>query len=50
MNTRPWRSQAITGSPDEAVRIWASAAYGDVSPGYPGTSELRKLAPPFSER
>src|SRR5437870_2691860 len=25
MNTRPWPSQAITGSPDEAVRTWASA-------------------------
>src|SRR5450759_2619374 len=33
MNTRPSRSQAMTGSPDEAVRIFASAAYGDVSPG-----------------
>ncbi len=26
MNTRPWRSQAITGSPDEAVRTLARAA------------------------
>ena len=50
MKTRPCLSQAMTGSPDEAVRICASAAYGEVSPGYPGTSELTKLAPPFSER
>src|SRR5450756_1952957 len=33
MNTRPLRSQAMTGSPAEAVRIFARAAYGDVSPG-----------------
>src|SRR3982751_120326 len=40
--TRPWRSQAITGSPAEAVRAFDRAAYGDWSPGYPGTSELAK--------
>src|SRR5215472_8028796 len=26
INTRPWLSHAMTGSPDEAVRIWASGA------------------------
>src|SRR3954462_3980647 len=50
MKSRPWLSQAMTGSPAEAVRIFASAAYGDVSPGYPGTSELVNAEPPFSER
>src|SRR3954447_76778 len=50
MNRRPWLSHAITGSPDPAVRTRASAAYGDVSPGYPGTSELWNDAPEFSER
>ncbi len=48
--SRPWRSQARTGSPALAVRMCARAAYGLVSPGYPGTSELAKLAPPFVER
>src|SRR5579859_5960916 len=33
MNTRPWLSQAMTGSPDDDVRIFASAAYGEASPG-----------------
>src|SRR5918996_2608838 len=33
MKTRPWLSQAITGSPDDAVRIRARSAYGDGSPG-----------------
>jgi signal transduction histidine kinase len=32
------------------VFLPAVAAYGKVSPGEPGTSELWKLAPPFSER
>ena len=32
-NARPWLSQAITGSPELAVRMCASAAYGEVSPG-----------------
>src|SRR5215467_1433676 len=50
IKTRPCPSQAITGSPAEAVRICANAAYGEVSPGYPGTRELWKAAPPFSER
>src|SRR5262249_51812072 len=50
INTRPWLSHAMTGSPAEAVRIFANAAYGETSPGYPGTRELWKLAPPFSER
>src|SRR2546422_6488511 len=49
-NTRPWASQAMTGSPALAVRTFASTAYGEVSPGYPGTSELWKLTPPFSDR
>ena len=46
----PWLSQAMTGSPELAVRMWASAAYGEVSSGYPGTSELRNVAPPSCER
>src|SRR3954447_5431244 len=33
MKSRPWLSHAMTGSPAEAVRIFASAAYGEVSPG-----------------
>src|SRR4051794_10249139 len=33
MNRRPKRSHADTGSPAVAVRIWARAAYGDVSSG-----------------
>src|SRR5438093_8409341 len=49
-NRRPWESHVATGSPALAVRTFASAAYGEVSPGYPGISELRKLSPPFSER
>src|SRR5689334_15619435 len=48
--TRPWLSQAITGSPELAVRICARAAYGEVSPGYPGTSELTNEPPEFSDR
>src|SRR4029453_6877043 len=32
-NNRPWLSQASTGSPAPAVRMWALAAYGLVSPG-----------------
>ena len=32
-NRRPCRSQASTGSPLLAVRMWAFAAYGEVSPG-----------------
>src|SRR6266566_4062744 len=32
-NRRPWASQARTGSPEEAVRMWARPAYGVVSPG-----------------
>ena len=32
-NARPWLSHAITGSPALAVRICASAAYGEVSSG-----------------
>src|SRR3989442_15678701 len=50
INTRPCPSHAMTGSPDEAVRICANAAYGETSPGYPGTRELWKVAPLFSER
>src|SRR5213594_1296092 len=50
INTRPWPSHAMTGSPADAVRICANAAYGEASPGYPGTRELLKVAPPFSER
>src|SRR5215468_671724 len=50
INTRPWPSHATTGSPAPAVRICANAAYGETSPGYPGTRELWKLLPPFSER
>jgi hypothetical protein len=48
--SRPWLSQARTGSPELAVRMWARAAYGVPSPGYPGTSELAKLDPEFSDR
>src|SRR5919201_6931547 len=50
MKTRPWLSHAITGSPAPDVRTCASCAYGDGSPGYPGTSELWKLRPQSSER
>ena len=50
MNTRSWPSQAMTGSPEEEVRICASAPYGDVSPGYPGTTELWSVLPPSCER
>src|SRR3954452_17286182 len=32
-NSRPSPSHASTGSPALAVRTWARAAYGDVSPG-----------------
>src|SRR3954453_3966816 len=32
-NRRPCLSQASTGSPELAVRIWAREANGDVSPG-----------------
>src|SRR5213596_4200880 len=49
-NSRPCLSQANTGSPESAVRTCADAAYGELSPGYPGTTELVKLAPPFSDR
>jgi hypothetical protein len=49
-NARPWLSQAITGSPALAVRACESGAYGDSSSGYPGTSELAKLAPLSVER
>jgi hypothetical protein len=49
-NARPCASHAITGSPALAVRACDSAASGDLSPGYPGTSELWKLVPPFVER
>src|SRR3954451_10932326 len=49
-NARPWLSQAMTGSRELAVRICARAAYGGVSPGYPGTSELVQLLPESSER
>jgi len=50
MNTRPSASQAMTGSPASVVRMWASALNGDVSFGYPGTSELTKDLPPSSDR
>ena len=40
----------LTGSPALAVRACDSAAYGDVSSGYPGTSELVHEPPPFCER
>src|SRR5207253_2965793 len=50
INTRPCPSHAMTGSPAEDVRMCANAAYGETSPGYPGTRELWKLLPPFSER
>ena len=33
MNARPSLSHAITGSPADAVRTCASAAFGEVSPG-----------------
>src|SRR6266545_307875 len=49
-NSRPCPSQASTGSPAPAVRTSALAAYGDVSPGYPGTRELVNEAPVFSDR
>src|SRR4051812_30468670 len=50
MNTRPWAAHAATGSPALAVRMCASLPRVEVSPGYPGTSELTKLLPSFSER
>src|SRR5215471_8852920 len=50
IKSRPCPSHAMTGSPADAVRICANAAYGETSPGYPGTRELWKLLPPFSER
>src|SRR5215831_9740977 len=50
INSRPCPSHAITGSPAPAVRTCANAAYGETSPGYPGTRELWKLLPLFSER
>src|SRR4051794_23768208 len=49
-NSRPWLSHASIGSPALAVRMCARAAYGLVSPGYPGTKELVKRAPPLVER
>src|SRR6266702_86442 len=50
MKTRPSPSHAITGSPASNVRMWARGAYGEVSSGYPGMSELTKLCPPSSDR
>src|SRR6476620_1784756 len=49
-NRRPSASHASTGSPAVAVRTCARAANGEVSSGYPGTSELLNDVPPFSER
>src|SRR3954447_4781514 len=49
-NSRPSPSQASTGSPALAVRMCARAAYGVLSPGYPGMSDDWNDPPPFCDR